>query len=156
MWLVMGYGNLLRADDGCGRLLAADLAKRLPPQRAQVLSAHQLTPELCLEIARESVDRALFIDVARHQQRPFVLHRIRPEGDKGRCGHQLSPELLLMLAQRLYGRSPRAWLLTLPAYRTTLGEELSRQAQAALPQALERCLALLEPSRRQSPKRNNP
>ncbi|SDL47615.1 hydrogenase maturation protease [Geoalkalibacter ferrihydriticus] len=146
MWLVIGYGNLLRADDGAGRRLAELLAQRLPAAAVRVLSVHQLTPELCLEIACASVDRVLFIDAAAGQQRPFLLHRLRSEGGEGRCGHQLSPEVLLMLCARLYGRTPRAWLLTLPSHATPFAEGLSPKTQRALSQALEHALALLHPA----------
>ena len=57
--LIIGYGNTLRQDDGVGRYLAEQIAEEQWPE-CQVLSVHQLTPELAASIAE--VEQVIFID----------------------------------------------------------------------------------------------
>ncbi len=132
MWLIVGYGNTLRGDDGAGYRLAELLQERLSPHRARVLAQHQLTPELALELASPDIDRALFLDARRGQWEPLILTPIHPSSDGGSCGHQLAPELLLQMAGSLYGHAPQSWLLTLPASRFDMGEGLSAAAAAGV------------------------
>ncbi len=140
MWLIIGYGNLLRQDDGAGYRLAQTLATHLAPRPlsrdVRILAVHQLTPELALELAAEDVARVLFIDARRGQSKLLTLSKLDPAGAKGSCGHQLAPELLLYMAQTLYHRSPQGWLLTLAAQQMDMGDMFSAKAQAATTVAL--------------------
>jgi Ni,Fe-hydrogenase maturation factor len=62
-------------------------------------------------------------------------------------GHHVEPSQLLHMAQRLYGRSPEAYLVTVGASSLELGEGLSAPVTAALPEvfATVRRLALKRP-----------
>lgn len=150
MWLIIGYGNPLRGDDGAGSLLAEQLLQQLPADRARVLPVHQLTPELALEIAAPGIDRVLFLDARRGQWEPLILTPLNPAAATGSCGHQLSPELLLQMAATLYGQAPPGWLLTLAASNLDLGDPLSPATAAALPFALRQILGLIAPQNSQS------
>lgn len=150
MWLIIGFGNPLRGDDGAGALLAEQLQQQLPADRARVLPSHQLTPELALEISAPGIDRVLFLDARRGQWEPLVLTPLNPAEASGSCGHQLSPELLLQMAAGLYGQAPPAWLLTLAAGNLDLGDPLSAATTAALPLALRQVLGLTAPQASQS------
>ena len=44
--LIIGYGNPLRSDDGFGWHAGRLLAQALAGQEAEVITCHQLTPEL--------------------------------------------------------------------------------------------------------------
>lgn len=132
MWLIIGYGNSLREDDGAGYHLAEHLATELPPGAARVLAVHQLTPEHVLDLCAENVQRVVFIDVRRNQDQPVILNRLNPLMASGSCGHQMTPELLLQMTYTLYRRSPKAWLLTLPAHRMKVGETLSSATRCAI------------------------
>jgi len=136
MWLIIGYGNLLRQDDGAGYRAAEMLAKQLDPRSARMLAVHQLTPELALELAAEDVQRVLFIDARRGQNQPLIMRKLDPAVAKGSCGHQLAPELLLHMAHALYHRSPQSWFLTLAAQQVDMGEVFSAKAQSAIAAAL--------------------
>ncbi len=131
MWLIIGYGNLLRQDDGVGYRVAEMLATQLDPQRARVLAVHQLTPELVLDLAAEDVEQVLFIDARRNQAGPLLLCKLNPAAAQGQCGHQLAPDLLLYMTHTLYQRSPRGWLLSLAAEEMAMGENFSRTARSA-------------------------
>ncbi len=131
MWLIIGYGNRLRQDDGAGYRLAEILSAQLDPQRARVLAVHQLTPELVLELAAEEVSRVLFVDARRGQDKPLVMEKLQTVKAMGSCGHQMAPELLLHMAQSLYQRALPGWLLTLEAEQMTVGETFSLATRAA-------------------------
>lgn len=136
MWLIIGYGNILRGDDGAGYRLAEQLLTVVPAAGARVLAVHQLTPELALDIAAEDIDRVLFLDVNRHQHKPVIVRRLNLEATTGSCGHQLAPDLLVQMAATLYGRLPKGWLLTIAAEQTVFGGNFSATTGAALPVAL--------------------
>lgn len=140
MWLIIGYGNSLRQDDGAGyrvaEILATKLVPRQSPQEIRVLAVHQLTPELALELAAEDVERVLFIDARRGQNKPLIMRKLDPATALGSCGHHLAPELLLHMTRALYRRSPHGWLLTLAAQQLDIGDMFSRAAQSATTTAL--------------------
>ena len=131
-WLIIGYGNILREDDGAGFRLVTSLATDVPPHLVRVLAVHQLTPELALELAATEVDRVLFVDAQRHQDKPFVMRQLDPLSAAGSCGHQLTPDLLLYMTHSLYQYTPKGWLLTLAAQQMGVGYSLSETAQAAI------------------------
>ena len=59
--LIVAYGNPLRGDDGVGWQAAILLSRELKDQ-VQVLTRHQLTPELAETLSEAS--RVIFIDAA--------------------------------------------------------------------------------------------
>ncbi len=132
--LVIGIGNSLRGDDGVGWRLVEELG---PPHQA----VHQLTPECAALLA--DTERVLFVDAWRGEPLPSapVLTELQPAdpGPTAEAGsafsHDLSPEALLAISQHLYGRSPQAWQLLVPAVQFGHGEALSPQVRALLPQA---------------------
>ena len=137
--LVIGIGNPLRGDDGIGWRLAA----QLPAQPGlAVCCRQQLTPELAAELA--VVQRVLFLDAwlepssAHPRPRLLKLQELGAPDGPGRsmqvwagatpwggASHGLSPQVLLALSQALYGRSPRAHQLLLPAHRFGHGDGIS-------------------------------
>lgn len=56
-------------------------------------------------------------------------------GDTGVFSHQLAPAQLLAITALLYGRTPPAWVLLIPARAMPHSPELSAALQALLPQA---------------------
>lgn len=144
MWLVLGYGNLLRGDDALGHLLAQRLAERVSPDRARVLALHQLTPELALDLADPRIDRVLFMDARRAQQSALLFRELTADASAGSPGHQLQPEMLLGLSVSLYAHNAvRGFLLELRGSCFDLGAPLSADAQALLPRAEHAAAQLL-------------
>jgi len=134
--LVIGYGNPLRGDDGAGVRLARQLRKGglgpSPPSVA-VREQQQLTLELAEELSHWC--SVLFLDAwwAPAGSAP-VLEPIRPALAAARS-HQLDPAALLGLSASLYGRTPEAWLLRLPAQRCGHGTALSAGLRRRWPEA---------------------
>ncbi len=58
--LIIGYGNVLRSDDGIGWHVAERLAADARFDDVTILQRHQLTPELALDVSRDRLEVAMF------------------------------------------------------------------------------------------------
>ncbi|HET9933905.1 MAG TPA: hypothetical protein VFQ35_24545, partial [Polyangiaceae bacterium] len=98
---------------------------------------HELTPELSELVARAEL--AVFVD-ARHDRldEGVLSEALKPATTSPLSGHYSNPRSLLALSQALYGRYAPAWLVTLPAHDTGLGEGISECARRTVPAALRR------------------
>ena len=136
--LIIGIGNTLRRDDGAGCFLAEALAASLKGRGLDVatLLVQQLTPELAEEIADSSASTIFFADVAADATTAQVTPLLAPDDfDAAGDSHHLAPDLLMAIAQRLYGVSTPAWLVTVPGVDFGHGEGLSQAAQRGIHQA---------------------
>lgn len=137
--IVIGWGNDLRGDDGAGRRVADALDAAARPG-IEALSLHQLTPELAHTLAAYA--RVIFVDAVTPAEQ---IHGARcteifaPAAMDTRpslMGHASTPEGLLAMARDLYGATPRAWVIGIPARRFGLGAALSAATQAGIREAL--------------------
>lgn len=144
--LIIAYGNPMRCDDGLAWNAAAALEGKFPGADVELLSTHQLTPELA-----ESVSRAqavIFMDAASSNGTNGQPGEVRssqvelPEGPP-RFSHQLSPGAVLALAHQLYRASPLAFAVTLTGQDFHHGESLSPLVAAAVPALVARIEALV-------------
>jgi len=138
-FLVIGYGNTLRGDDGVGPRLIAELEKRNLPGVTPIARA-LLTPELADPVSCAS--KVIFADAAVDAPRETQLRRLEPAKSSQIMAHAASPDQILALARDLYGRAPQAWWLTIPAEDLSFGEEFSAITQRGLEQALQMVLEL--------------
>jgi hydrogenase maturation protease len=135
--LVIGYGNTLRGDDGIGYQVAETVAEWQLPQ-VRSIAIHQLLPELAADIA--DVKIVVFVDAVVAIDSPTPNITIVPlSADENATfsTHIITPQLLLGIAQRLYGATPVAYLLTIPAIDFTLGTTLSSIASTGKDLALD-------------------
>ncbi|MEM7735966.1 MAG: hydrogenase maturation protease [Deinococcota bacterium] len=132
-WLVIGYGNELRQDDGAGRRVADKVASW---SRActRVISVVQLTPDLAKDIAE--VEQVVFVDACEGLEKIRVEAVEADEAGGLSSSHHTSPSHLLYLAKHLYNHVPAATWLMLPACDFDLGERLSDVAQQGVDDAL--------------------
>jgi hydrogenase maturation protease len=131
--LVIGYGNALRSDDGVGQRVAQLLETA---QDVAVLVRHQLVPELADDLRGRAV--VVFVDAATTLPPGAVAARRLETSEAASAPgltHHCGPGALLLLAERLYGATPRAFLVTVGASSFALGEQLSPAVAAALPEA---------------------
>jgi hydrogenase maturation protease len=140
--LVIGYGNTLRSDDGAGpRVAMAAASRELPGSTA--IAVQQLTPELAQPLA--AAELAIFVDARRADRGEAVEVRpLEPASPGWSTGHTSDPRSVLALTREIYGRHPRAWLVSVPAADFSLGEGLSATAERGAEEALERVTALIE------------
>jgi hydrogenase maturation protease len=140
-WLVIGYGNSLRRDDGLGPRLA-DAIEQLKLPGVQAISPALLTPELAEPIARAR--RVVFVDASIERQATVRLRRLSPAACSQIMAHTADAPTLLALARDVFGHAPQAWCLTIPAHDLTIGENLSPKAQKALAHAVKKLTRLIK------------
>ena len=140
--LVIAWGNPLREDDAVAWHVLEGLRSLKPRPGLPALHlrhAHQLTPEMA-----ECVSRAagvIFVDARRHGTPGEVrCQAIAPEAGANPLAHSLSPQALLLYAEQLYGRAPRAVLLSIAGERFGLGEAVSPVVRRAIPRAVRSIL----------------
>lgn len=137
-YLIIGYGNTLRSDDGAGRRVAEIVASwQLPDVRS--LSVHQLTPELSADLAE--VELAIFVDaaVSSPENSPQMqLMAIKASYGEQLRGHHTDPRSLLALAETLYDHAPDAWWLLIPSLNLDFGEQFSEITNQGIVTALDK------------------
>jgi hydrogenase maturation protease len=111
---------------------------------------HQLTPELAEDVA--AADRVVFVDAAApHGAQGGALTVCRVQADRplpadGPLTHAVGPETVVALAYRLYGRRPRAYLVTVGGASFLLGAGLSASVHQLIPEAVAAVKRLLQPT----------
>jgi hydrogenase maturation protease len=124
--LLIGYGNLLRSDDGVGPAIVSRLAAVFAgDSRCAFLMPHQLTPELAASVA--GAERVVFVDASVEAEAGEV--RIRRLDGRGAgnpsLGHSMSPEAVLGIGKALYDQVPRAWSIGVGVSNLAVGDRLS-------------------------------
>jgi hydrogenase maturation protease len=137
--LVIGYGNTLRGDDGVGPRVAEAVAElRLPGVRT--LICQQLSPEHAEPIARAGT--VVFVDAAVDAPNEVQFRKLEPGDSSQLMTHVAYPRTMLALARDVFGHSPRAWWLTIPATNLEFSETLSAEAQRGCDEAVKKIQAL--------------
>jgi hydrogenase maturation protease len=134
--LVIGYGSPVRGDDGLGWRAADRLRERALPE-VEILTVHQLTPELAEDLSR--ADLAVFID-AREEGLPgeWRAELVAPQTETTQAfTHHVTPASLIHGARLLYGRAPEGVLFTMSGESFDYREGLSEAVAEALPGMLE-------------------
>lgn len=134
--LIVAYGNPLRGDDGVGWQAAILLSRELKDQ-VQVLTRHQLTPELAETLSEAS--RVIFIDAAAQGPAGQIQCCSIQRADELTAQpftHHVAPADLLTAAHTLYGHAPVGYLITVNGGSFGYTETLSPAVEAALPGVL--------------------
>jgi len=146
--LVVAYGNPLRCDDGAARRAAEMLEGKFLPDEVEIVSLHQLGPELA-----ESASQAqcvIFIDAAAGDGQPGQVQVTRMSDGSGEPAdprpfcHALAPASIVGLAIRLYGAHLQAFSVTITGQNFDHGESLSPAVEAALPTLIEHIDELIQ------------
>lgn len=128
-FLVVGYGNTLRGDDGLGPLIAEKLADtRLPGDvEVRILSLPQLDISLVTEL--RDVDAVVFADARQDaEDDPIKLERIaagEASPIAGHTTHTMGIAALLHLVQAWYGRHPDCYLVMPRGIDFSIGMRIS-------------------------------
>ncbi len=139
-FLVIGYGNLLRGDDGVGPMVV-EAVEALQISGVQTLICQQLSPEHAELISR--VCRVIFVDAAVDTHKEVQLRKLEPGGSSQLMAHAADPRTMLALARDVFGQCPKAWWLTIPAVDLNFGHELSPVARSGFENALKKIHTLL-------------
>jgi len=141
--LVVGYGNELRSDDGLGRYAAARLAEDPRLRGATVLSRHQLTPELAVDVSEASL--VILVDASSADEAGAIsVRRVEPVPEAGSAwSHHLDPAGLAALALELWGASPVVFAVSVGTASVDLGERLSSTVERSLPGVVDAVAAIV-------------
>ncbi len=135
-FLVIGYGNTLRSDDGAGQKFAEKIAQ-WELSKVRSLAVHQLTPELAEDISQ--ADAVIFIDaVATNSENSISvqIQQLQVADDDTSLGHSCNPRSLLAVTRILYGKVIKAYWVLIPAVNFDFSEELSSLTQRGIDIAL--------------------
>jgi hydrogenase maturation protease len=153
--LIIGYGNVDRGDDGAAfhvvnrlrehlgqRLLAEDDSGLESLAAETAVFVPQLTPELAYDAAAYGclvlVDAHVTADT-----RPLVYLRVQPQYQPSFITHVLSPAMFLWLVERISGRNPIGFLVSLRGHCFDLHRGLSPATSALVAPAADRVLRLI-------------
>ncbi len=123
--LIVGVGSTLHGDDAVGRLVSEAIADKHLPNVVS-LSLTQLVPELVTLVV--SARAVIFVDASVADQHNVEVREILPACPLSRRFHDTGPRELLALTRQCYGRSPLAWLVTIPARDVRIGDQLTDAA----------------------------
>lgn len=133
LFLVIGYGNTLRGDDGLGPKVAEAIqAMNLPG--VGVLTCQQLSPEDADPISNTA--GVVFVDAAVGVSSDIQLRKIEPGNTLQLMAHAADPRTMLALARDVFGHCPEAWCLTIPAIKLDFSEEFSPKGEEGFQKAL--------------------
>jgi hydrogenase maturation protease len=139
--LVLGYGNPGRQDDGLGPAAAIALdSLRLPGVAAH--DNYQLTIEDALDVADH--DEVWFVDAARSGP-PIEITALSPSPAVDFTSHVVRPQTILAIAEQLYDKTPRAFLLAIRGYDFEFLEALTPGAEDNLRLAMTALTQRLAP-----------
>ncbi len=128
--LVLAIGNPLRGDDGVGWRAAQHLNALADGKALEVVTCHQLTPELAELMA--GAQRAIFVDAAVDVPAGEVrCEAVHPGSETGGFSHHLTPCLLLSYTRSLFHKCPKAFQISIGGKSFGYSESLSEEARAS-------------------------
>ena len=140
-FLVIGYGNTLRGDDGVGPRVAESVAALVLPG-VRALACAMLTPELADQISQAHT--VIFVDAAVDAPREVQLRKLEPNETLQLMAHAADPRTMLALARDVFGHAPEAWWLTIPVVKLDFCEELSPEAKRGMSDAVGKIIKLAD------------
>jgi hydrogenase maturation protease len=147
--LIIGYGNPDREDDGVAwhilRALASKLGLPAPQSyedefpESSLIDFNfylQLTPEMAEDISQYLY--VCFIDAhTGNIPEPVRMITVESEFQRSPFTHHLTPQSLLSMCETIYGKKPRAALLSVLGHRFLFSRQLSEETAAQVPRAVE-------------------
>ncbi len=131
-FLVIGYGNTLRRDDGAG-IRVAEAVAELDLPGVRVITRHQLVPELAEPIA--SARAVVFVDAGTDATGLMELRPLAPATNPI-LNHAIAPPSLLALSRQIFNHCPPAWAIAIPVEDLGYGDGLSHRARIGIHAAL--------------------
>jgi hydrogenase maturation protease len=141
-FLLIGYGNPGRLDDGLGPALAAAI-ENLDLPGVTVDSDYQLTVEDAALVAEHEI--VIFADASVDSDEPFFFKPIIPKSTLSFSSHSVEPDALMALAIDLFGATSKGYALGIRGYEFDEFEEnLTPQAQENLQKAVQFIIPVLK------------
>jgi hydrogenase maturation protease len=159
--LVVGYGNILRGDDGLGPLIAEQLADGLGAGNGALRIASLPQLDICLAPALRDADMAIFVDARQDaEDAPVKVERVEAREARnapattGHCSHDVGVVGLANIVQSLYGRCPECYLVMPKGFDFSIGAPVSRQGRRNAAQAIAVILRIIAAVRVQAAPRH--
>jgi|ERR1700680_4110080 len=141
--LILAYGNPLRCDDGLAWRAAEELSHLDLPNGVEIITRHQLTPELALPVSQAGT--VLFIDAAQHGVPGEIRSGpVKPQRSSSAFTHEFSAGTILSLAKELYSACPNAFAISLCGECFDHGETLSPKVEERMPQLVDQVRELIQ------------
>jgi len=106
--LLIGYGNAGRGDDGLGPAFAERISSA-NLKNCTVDIDYQLTVEHALQVS--DAETVVFVDAVIGSATPFCFEPVQADNTADLASHSLLPEAVLTLADMLYDKAPKAFVL---------------------------------------------
>lgn len=160
--IVVGYGNIDRADDGVAYEVINALRQRLGQERLKEgdtglenlgsspdsIFLIQLMPEI-MEILID-YDQIIFVDAhAGANTNDLNCIPVTPEYVSSTFTHHMTPASLLAFMEVLYNREPAGHIVSLRGYDFDFKRIISASTKMLVPAAVEKILKLLRQTNRQ-------
>ncbi len=142
--LIICIGNTARGDDGAAHRVADSLRRRGLPPGTRVITATSLDVTMVEDVARCAF--LVVVDAVRRKTPAVAVDVVEPGPVSRPPGHTMDAQALLAFAASLYGRAPRANLVTIAAPQMGHTEHLSETAEAASEEAASMIVAMLDAS----------
>ncbi|MBE0513399.1 hypothetical protein [Sulfurimonas sp.] len=110
MRAIIGYGSSIRGEDAFGLDVIKELQK-LPLKETKLISVHQLTPEMVLEL--QDADEILFIDSCHDEKNPYALACSLREQSTLNLSHHISPKTIIYMLRSLYAKNPHFYIYSM-------------------------------------------
>ena len=141
-YLLVGYGNPLRGDDGVGPVVAegflAEAEALMGPAAGEVkvVAVPQLLPELA-ELFAEA-ERVVLVDASMGDPPGTVrVRRVEPSTATGEpVIHAYDPATLAAWAGQLYGRTPVVQVIAVGTQSFAFGQGLTPDVAAVVPEVM--------------------
>ncbi len=159
-FIILGYGNPDRGDDGVAYHLLNELIRKYSARKEDLTDFQEagildLTPEIDLwynlqlipEISQDlaNYEHAIFLDAHTAEiPEPIFVKEITPGYKNSPFTHHLTPGSCLELAERLYQHAPHATLVTVRGYSFDFSRELSVETKKLAEQALNTIIEMIE------------
>jgi len=140
-FLIIGYGNPGRLDDGLGPMLARNIERADIPG-VQVITDYQLNVEHAADI--RDAHTVIFADASIAGREPCFFRRLLPRPAEAFSTHSMRPEAVIAFAADMFDWSGSAYLLGIRGHAfNDFGEHLSDAAKENLTAATQLLLGAL-------------
>ncbi len=143
-FLIVGYGNTLRGDDGLGPYVVENLEPEQLPPGTRCLCLPQL--DICLVAQLPRADVALFVDARQDDDGALIrVDRIGSTAmpDNTHSSHSMGLPILIGLTEQCYGTSPSCYLIQPKGVDFSICETLSEAALGAAELARQSVLQIV-------------
>jgi len=147
-FLVVGYGNTLRGDDGLGPYIAERLEQVRMPPGAQVHIECLPQLDVCLVLKMRDMDVVVFVDARQDADaepvRIATIERSQEAFHAGHTSHTIGLSALLGIVHDWYGKTPRCLAVMPKGYDFAIGAPISKKGLLAAQMAVSRIVARIE------------